>query len=98
MPGSLTIPNTFATQSGNVPVSQLDSDLSTIATYVNAREITLGVIGSRPAAGTSGRLYFATDVGGGTLYEDNGSTWTQLAPGVTAAGITSPLYSQVFGG
>lgn len=82
MPGTLVIPNTFATQSGNVPVSQLDTDLTTIATYINAREITVGLIGSRPSAGTSGRYYFATDVGGGTLYEDNGSAWVTLTPGI----------------
>lgn len=91
MPGNLSIPFTFQTQSGNVPASELDTDYSTIATYVNAREITLGLFAARPAAGTAGRLYVATDISGGTLYEDNGSVWTQIAAGVTPSfsGITA---------
>lgn len=79
MAGSLTIPNTFATQSGNVPASELDDDYSAIADYVNDREITSGAFSSRPAAGISGRYYFANDVNGGTLYFDTGSTWVQIA-------------------
>lgn len=85
MSGSLTVPNTFATQSGNVPVSQIDTNFTTVQNYVNNREITVGVLGSRPAAGTSGRYYFATDANGGTLYVDTGSTWQQIAASLTQA-------------
>jgi len=83
--GSLSIPNTFATQSGNIPVSQLDTNLSTIASYINNREITIGLSGARPSAGTSGRYYLETDVGGGTFFVDTGTAWVQVSPGVTAA-------------
>ena len=86
MAGSLTIPNTFATQSGNVPASELDDDYSAIADYVNAREIVSGTFTSRPAAGVAGRYYFANDVNGGTLYLDTGSTWLQLAAAVNSSG------------
>lgn len=85
MAGSLTIPNTFTGQSGNVPASQLDANWSAIANYVNPREVTLGALGSRPAAGTAGRWYCATDTGGGTLYVDTGVGWTQVASGVSQA-------------
>jgi len=83
MAGSLTVPNTFATASGNVPASQLDANNTAIVNYVNNREITQGSLAGRPAAGVAGRWYLATDTAGGTLYEDNGTGWTQVAPGVT---------------
>lgn len=55
--------------------------------------IMSGTLAARPAAGTAGRLYFATDVNSGTLYRDNGSTWDQIAPGISGAtGTTLPVY------
>lgn len=50
--------------------------------------IQRGALASRPAAGTAGRLYHATDVAGGTLYRDSGSAWeaVALANPMTAAG------------
>lgn len=94
MPGTLSVPNTFASQSGNVPAAQLDTNYSTIATYVNAREVTVGTIGARPAFGTAGRWYLATDVNGGTLYVDTGSAWTQAAAGVSAINAPTILSNQ----
>lgn len=88
MAGSLTIPNTFSAQSGDVPVSELDDDFTAVADYVNDREIASGTLVARPAAGVSGRYYFATDVQGGTLYLDSGVSWSAIAPGV------SPLLTQ----
>ncbi len=38
-----------------------------------------GALAARPAAGLPGRLYLATDDGGGTLYRDSGTTWVQAA-------------------
>jgi len=85
MSGSLSIPNTFATASGSVAASLLDANWTAVASYVNTREITLGLLGSRPAAGVAGRFYFATD--NGLLYADTGSTWTQI--GQTAVGVST---------
>lgn len=85
MSGSLTIPNTFATASGSVAASLLDANWTAVQSYVNNREITLGLLGSRPAAGVAGRFYFATD--NGLLYADTGSTWTQI--GQTAVGVST---------
>ena len=96
MSGSLAVPNTFQTQSGNVPASEIDDDFSTIETYVNAREVTVGLIGARPAAGTAGRWFLATDVNGGTLYADDGTSWNQAAAGVDIGdGIPQTLDQQV---
>ena len=39
--------------------------------------IMRGDLGDRPAAGTSGRIYVALDLG--TVYRDNGVTWDELA-------------------
>jgi hypothetical protein len=39
--------------------------------------ILYGLYAARPAAGTAGRLYWATDLGG--LYLDTGSTWDSLS-------------------
>ncbi|SRR6266404_1054128 len=80
MPGALAIPNVFL---GNSPsaISKLDADLSTIASYINAREVTIGLLANRPAAGNAGAWFLATDVAGGALYVDNGAVWTQASTG-----------------
>src|SRR5439155_4649676 len=83
--GNLTIPNNISAQSGpNVNASLLDANWSTIATYVNNREIVVDVAANRPAAGTAGRWYFATNTNGGTLYTDTGTTWQQVAPALVS--------------
>lgn len=93
MSGTLNVPNDFAALSGNVAASKIDDDFSTVETYVNAREVTVGLVAARPAAGTAGRWYLATDVNGGTLYADNGTSWTQAGAGVTLASNTSIILS-----
>jgi hypothetical protein len=50
--------------------------------------IGYGLLAARPAAGTAGRLYYATD--GPALYRDNGSTWDSL----TLGGMTNPMTTQ----
>lgn len=86
MSGTASVPNTFATQSGNVPASQLDANWTALVNYINQREITLGTLAARPVASVSGRLYYATD--SQVLFEDNGSVWTALAGQGVAAGGT----------
>lgn len=83
MSGSLGIPNTFL---GNSPdaISKLDQNFTTVAAYLNIREITVGALAARPAAGNPGAWYSATDVFGGTLYVDTGAVWVQVAAGVLA--------------
>lgn len=81
--GTLTIPNTIAAQSGpTLAASLLDTNWTTIASYVNAREVTINTLAARPAAGTAGRWYFASDDNQGTLYIDTGAAWTQVASAV----------------
>jgi hypothetical protein len=80
----IAIPNTFLNHSPD-PISKLDQNFTTLQTYLNAREATPGLIANRPAAGNLGALFLATDVFGGTLYLDNGSTWVQVASGVLGA-------------
>lgn len=74
MAGSLTIPVVFAGLSGTQPPSLLDQDFNAIRDYINPREITVGTEAARPAAGVSGRWYYATDTE--RLYVDTGSAWT----------------------
>ena len=56
-----------------------DAGLSAEAVLGSA-VLMAGVLGSRPAAATAGKYYFATDDNGGTLYRDNGATWDQISP------------------
>jgi hypothetical protein len=43
---------------------------------------TVGILSARPAAGTAGRLYHATDVGAnGTTYRDTGAAWVKVGVG-----------------
>lgn len=60
----------------------------TYATY------TEGLASARPAATAvpAQTLYLATDTNGGTLYRSNGSTWRQLAAGVTSGGGAAGVY------
>jgi hypothetical protein len=90
MAGSLTIPNSIGGQSGpTVAGSLFDANWTQIAAYVNAREIVLDIFANRPAAGTAGRWFFATDTG--ILYADNGAAWTQVALGTLAANLAETL-------
>lgn len=56
-----------------------------------------GTLASRPAAaaGNTGYVYVATDVNGGTPYRSNGTTWAQIAKGVTEAGAVVKFSTNV---
>ena len=64
---------------------------ATIATFTNGL-ITQGTFAGRPAPGTAGRFYFATDTL--TLYYDNGSAWKQISTGF----IKQTLYTAAASG
>lgn len=51
-----------------------------------------GTHAARPAAaaGNAGFYYLETDTNGGTLFQSTGSAWVQLAPGVSAGGLSDP--------
>lgn len=96
MAGTMNVPNVLANLPGSPatnPVSLVDDNFEAVEDYVNDREITQGTLSARPAAGTAGRLYFATDANGGTLYFDSGATWVQIAFPVGAVGQASLLYA-----
>jgi hypothetical protein len=62
----------------NVP-----ADIQALATALDGVAIdTQGVFTSRPAAGSYGKYYYATDTG--ALYRDNGTTWVQVVVGTDA--------------
>jgi hypothetical protein len=81
---ALTIPHTY-TAGGQRDASTLDDNNVAIRDYINNREVVTGLLASRPAAGTAGRWYVATDVNGGTAYVDTGVAWVQVAASVTGA-------------
>lgn len=79
-----------ASGSGNVEELTLGSGLSLSGTTLSAASgsaavISSGTYGSRPSAGTAGRLYFATD--NRITYLDNGSSW-----GIVNKGPRSLVY------
>ena len=84
MAGSLTVPTVLASLGGGQQnLTLIDANFSAITGYVNVRELTIGALAARPAAQYAGRYYFASDQQGGTLYEDTGIGWQQIAPGLT---------------
>lgn len=86
MAGTLTIPNSIGAQPGpTVAASLFDANWAAIATYVNAREISFGLLSARPTAGVAGRWYYATDTGG--LFADAGGSWVTAAS--TASGVVN---------
>jgi hypothetical protein len=88
MSGSLTIPNSIGAQPGpQIQASLFDTNWTTIASYVNAREVTQGLLSARPTVGVAGRWYYATDTG--ALFADNGTTWVTVA--TPSGGIAEQL-------
>lgn len=53
------------------------------ALILGSGAVISGTAALRPQAGVPGRLYFATDTAGGTLYRDSGSSWIQISLGLT---------------
>ena len=88
--GALAIPVVFHTQADKTdPVANLDTDLQTIADYINAHEVTFGLFANRPAPGTHGAAYYATDIGGGTLYLDTGVAWLSVSSAIAVGTLAS---------
>lgn len=80
--GRYSVPNVFSSMGSSAQVSQLDQDMSYLQGGLNAA-YQFGTLALRPASGSAGALYLATDVSGGTLYLDNGSSWVQCGGGVS---------------
>lgn len=66
--------------SGADAFSRSQMDASHAALETNAAMYAQDVIASRPSAGKSGRVFWATDES--KLYYDNGVTWTSIGSGV----------------
>jgi hypothetical protein len=90
--GTLAIPKDFTTEATD-SIGNFMANWFAIRDYINPRELTVGLLANRPAAGNNGASYLATDVTGGTLYLDNGSVWTPAAAGVSVSipSFTVPL-------
>ncbi len=82
MSGSALIPHNFVGEATD-SIDNFMANWTYLAAYINARELTVGLLANRPAAGINGQAYLATDVQSGTLYLDNGSVWTQSGAGVS---------------
>ena len=59
------------------------------ALVLGAHVFMAGAATLRPHPGLPGRLYFAADVDGGTLYRDAGAAWVPVAPGLGAVVLHS---------
>lgn len=83
---AVTAPNTLNFVGGGVTASNAGAGIVnvTVPTAVlnagGAPSLQEDVIGSRPAPGTAGRLFLATDTN--VLYRDTGSTWVPITQGV----------------
>lgn len=93
MSGSASVPNTFASQAGQVPASQLDANWTALINYINTREVDSGTLAARPT-GSDGQWYFATDVQGGTLYFNASGFWVQAGLGLSSGVIVPVPVSQ----
>lgn len=81
--GSYSVPNVFSNLGTTAKVGLLDADFTYLQNGLNAAYQS-GTLVNRPAAGSPGAYYFATDVTGGTLYLDNGTSWIQVSPSINA--------------
>jgi hypothetical protein len=90
-------PSTGAPADAHYITTQAESGLSA-EVVLGTGVIMYGVVGSRPSASIAGRLYFATDVTGGTWYRDNGATWDTASLGLSALAsyaLTSDLANYI---
>jgi len=72
--GTLSAPVTFGSlTAGRQNLSLFDQVFTFYATYINNRQVTFDVAANRPAAGTPGRYYFATDTR--VFSCDDGTSW-----------------------
>lgn len=76
------VTNQFASQSGNIPASEIDTNNTDLLLGIN-NVFLVGTLAGRPAPDGigKGRFYYATD--NQTLYRDNGSSWVQVAAATT---------------
>jgi hypothetical protein len=93
--------NTVGTsQISNGAVGATQANLPSLAGAI----LLSGTFANRPLAATSaGFYYFATDVSSGTIYQSDGSSWTQVTAGVThaanhASGGSDPVSPSSIGG
>ncbi len=96
MAGNLAVPNDFAAATGTVAASKIDDNFTQVESYVNTREVAVGLLAARPAAGVAGRWYVASDVSSGTAYVDTGVAWVQTGASVT--GAASQLFRSYLAG
>jgi hypothetical protein len=91
----LTIPFSFGSAGLNTPTTQLDSNYSAIANWINPRNPASGNLSARPAAGNAGALFIAVDQNN-QLYLDSGTAWLAVSaiqapsPYATLAGQATP--------
>ncbi len=74
-------PTVYAPANAHYVTSQAESGLSA-ELVLGTAVIMAGNLASIPAAGIAGRLYWVSDVNGGTLYRDNGSNWILITRGL----------------
>lgn len=79
----VVITETAAPRAAGYVVSAADPTL-TAELVLGTAVIMSGTLAARPAASLNGRLYFATDDNGGTLYRDTGAAWVQVASSADA--------------
>lgn len=78
------LPKCSLTDTANVP-----RDVNALADALDndAVDVPQNTLANRPAAGTAGRYYFATDEN--ILYRDNGATWKVIGPFVLDDSVTA---------
>ncbi len=81
MSGTLAIPNDMTNLSTD-SIGHFMANWFAIRDYVNVRELGVGLLANRPAAGHNGSSFLATDIQGGTVYMDDGTSWRQAGAGV----------------
>jgi hypothetical protein len=80
----LALPYPLPSDPTNVP-----GDVQALATALDSAVTAegAGLLSARPAAGTAGRIYRASDVP--ALYWDNGATWDQIWPPLALPGLVT---------
>lgn len=74
---------------GTDPFTRGQMDAAFLALEQNVALFGQGVFSARPAAGTSGRFFYATDTA--SMYYDTGSAWVLALGGGSGGGRVSTL-------
>lgn len=97
---STSLPRIGATTAEMTDAADIEAAAADALVALDAKAMLFGhgLLASRPAFGVQGRIYWATDVDGGTAYYDTGAAWKDVIPdtGINAGKLGVPDFAEYY--